>query len=411
MDGRLIRKRFGRKVTVLAASISIGILLMGGILLYLSSGVRDAWNNYSVISESRSSALSELHRAIGYGGFIHNFKNYVLRKESPLLDQLNKDLHSAFAVIDTYHTLNLNSQEKTALAIIKTTFLRYEEKIDIAKQAIGQGALADGVDARIRVDDRPALTALGIMQAENHRYNQAVSGEMNEQLGFLINVLLAGLLAMPFVIWAAYHYHDVMSRFIALTIEKKEVERVLEDATALAAEAEEKHIELAYEAYHCELTRVANRKAFMKTGQTILDEAKRLEKCLSVLFVDVDDFKFINDTYGHELGDKVLVDVASRLTVALREGDFVARIGGDEFAMIIQCPEAITNYERLIERLLEAMNKSYEHLAEGLSVSCSVGGAFYPKEGQDLESLIRIADARMYSVKKSGKNGVYLAST
>lgn len=411
MDGRLIRKRFGRKVTVLAASISIGILLMGGILLYLSSGVRDAWNNYSVISESRSSALSELHRAIGYGGFIHNFKNYVLRKESPLLDQLNKDLHSAFAVIDTYHTLNLNSQEKTALAIIKTTFLRYEEKIDIAKQAIGQGALADGVDARIRVDDRPALTALGIMQAENHRYNQAVSGAMNEQLGFLINVLLAGLLAMPFVIWAAYHYHDVMSRFIALTIEKKEVERVLEDATALAAEAEEKHIELAYEAYHCELTRVANRKAFMKTGQTILDEAKRLEKCLSVLFVDVDDFKFINDTYGHELGDKVLVDVASRLTVALREGDFVARIGGDEFAMIIQCPEAITNYERLIERLLEAMNKSYEHLAEGLSVSCSVGGAFYPKEGQDLESLIRIADARMYRVKKSGKNGVYLAST
>lgn len=411
MDGRLIHKRFGRKATVLAASISIGILLMGGILLYLSSGVRAAWNNYSVISESRSSALSELHRAIGYGGFIHNFKNYVLRKESPLLDQLNKDLHSAFAVIDTYHTLNLNSQEKNALVIIKTTFLRYEEKIDIAKQAIGQGALADGVDARIRVDDRPALAALGIMQAENYRYNQAVSGAMNEQLGFLINVLLAGLLAMPFVIWAAYHYHDVMSRFIALTIEKKEVERVLEDTTALAAEAEEKHIELAYEAYHCELTRVANRKAFMKTGQTILDEAKRLEKCLSVLFVDVDDFKFINDTYGHELGDKVLVDVASRLTVALREGDFVARIGGDEFAMIIQCPEAATNYERLIERLLEVMNESYEHLAEGLSVSCSVGGAFYPKEGQDLEGLIRIADARMYSVKRSGKNGVHLAST
>lgn len=411
MDGRLIHKRFGRKVTVLAASVSIGILLMGGILLYLSSGVRAAWNNYSVISESRSSALSELHRAIGYGGFIHNFKNYVLRKESPLLDQLNKDLHSAFAVIDTYHTLNLNSQEKNALVIIKTTFLRYEEKIDIAKQAIGQGALADGVDARIRVDDRPALAALGIMQAENYRYNQAVSGAMNEQLGFLINVLLAGLLAMPFVIWAAYHYHDVMSRFIALTIEKKEVERVLEDTTALAAEAEEKHIELAYEAYHCELTRVANRKAFMKTGQTILDEAKRIEKCLSVLFVDVDDFKFINDTYGHELGDKVLVDVASRLTVALREGDFVARIGGDEFAMIIQCPEAATNYERLIERLLEVMNESYEHLAEGLSVSCSVGGAFYPKEGQDLEGLIRIADARMYSVKRSGKNGVHLAST
>ena len=408
MDGRLIRKRFGRKVTVLAASISIGILLMGGILLYLSSGVRDAWNSYSEISESRNTALSELHRAIGYGGFIHNFKNYVLRKDVSLLNKLDEDLSKAFLVINTYASLNLNSQEKLSLQIIKTTFTRYQENIDVARFAIDRGDSIDGIDARVRVDDSPALTALGVMQQENHRYNETVSGDMNKQISFLINVLLIGLLAMPFVVWAAYHYHDVMSRFIALTIEKKQVDKALVDTAAQAAEAEEKHIEMAYEAYHCELTRVANRKAFMKTGQAILANAKQHETCLSILFVDVDDFKFINDTYGHDVGDKVLVEVASRLSIALREGDFVARIGGDEFAMIIQCPEAVNNYERLAGRLLETMNESYEHLAEGMKVSCSVGGAFYPKEGKDLESLIRIADERMYSVKKSGKNGIFL---
>jgi len=69
MEGRLFRKRFSRRITILAVSLSIVILLMGGLLLFLSSGVRDAWNTYSYTSESRAMALSELHRSIGYGGF------------------------------------------------------------------------------------------------------------------------------------------------------------------------------------------------------------------------------------------------------------------------------------------------------------------------------------------------------
>ncbi len=76
MDGSLIRKRFKTRIIVIAVILSVGILLMGGYLLYLSSDLRKTWNNYSDFSESRSAALAELHRAVGYGGFIHNFKTY-----------------------------------------------------------------------------------------------------------------------------------------------------------------------------------------------------------------------------------------------------------------------------------------------------------------------------------------------
>lgn len=408
MDGRLLRKRYGRRIATLAATLSIGILLMGGGLLYLSSGVLKSWQEYSAVSETRTTALSELHRAIGYGGFIHNFKNYVLRQDQTLLNKLSSDLARSSSVIEKYSALQLNKHEKSALEVIAETLGRYQKNVAIATQAIDRGASPSMVDLYVKVDDGPALAAFGVMQQQNRYYNEQVSQQMQTQISRLINTLLMGLLAMPFVVLAAFHYHKVMGRFVSLLIEKRQVEKVLEDTAAEAAFVQEQHLAMTYEAHHCELTRVPNRKAFMKEGQQLLDDVAGRNECLTVLFVDVDDFKAINDNFGHEIGDRVLVEVASRLTFALRDGDFVARIGGDEFAMIVQCPESVTNSQKLAERLLDVMNQSYEHLAEDLKVSCSVGGASFPEEGEGLDALIRVADERMYRVKKSGKNGVFL---
>lgn len=408
MEGRLLRKRYSRRIALLAASLSIGILLMGGLLLYLSAGVRDAWSSYSYTSESRSTALSELHRAIGYGGFIHNFKNYVLRQNSNVVEELHKGLEKSFQVIEHYASLNPNAKEQQALQTIQKTLKKYQANIDVAQSAVISGTEIPHIDELVRVDDYAALAALRVLQEENNRYHEVVTQAMDKRISYLITALLIGLLAMPFVVLAAYHYHDVMTRFLSLIAEKKQVEKALVHSTAEAEEFQQKHDAMAYEAHHCELTRVPNRKAFLKTGQSIMASAAARQECLTVLFVDVDDFKAINDNYGHELGDKVLVEVATRLNVALRDGDFVARIGGDEFAMILQCNQPSMCANSLAERLLDVMNESYSHIADGLYVSCSVGGAVCPQDGTELEALVRVADERMYRVKKSGKNGVYL---
>ncbi|MCP4598482.1 GGDEF domain-containing protein [Neptuniibacter sp.] len=408
MDGSLIRKRFKTRIIVIAVILSVGILLMGGYLLYLSSDLRKTWNNYSDFSESRSAALAELHRAVGYGGFIHNFKNYVLRQDSALLPKLEADAERAFQAIDSYKGSGLNSQEEIALEIIRTTFTDYRNKITIATQAVASGESSVAVDAKVKVNDGPALTALGILQEENRSYYIQMTDSMNAQLWELINVLLIGLLAMPFVVLAAYHYHDVFLKVIDLSIEKQKVQKELANTAVQAAIAEEKHQEMAHEAHHCDLTRIANRKAFMKTGKEILSQVQELDEKVSVLFVDVDDFKAVNDEFGHDIGDDVLVEVANRLTMAIRDGDLVARIGGDEFALIICGKDSFFASQNLAERLIEVMNQSYSHLAEGLEVTCSVGGALYPDDGANLDELMRAADERMYCVKKSGKNGVYL---
>lgn len=406
MEGHIIRKRSGRKITMLATSLSIGVLLVGGLLLYLSSGVRDAWSNFSTVSAERTVALSELHRAIGYGGFIHNFKNYVLRREPSLLEQLKLDLDRSFSVVDTYLSLELNAEEKKALSVIRTTFLLYAGNIDLAKASLQLDLPIHEVDGLVRIDDTPALNALGVLQEETERYNHSVSSVMGERIALLINVLLLGLLSLPFIVMIAYHYHDVMNSFLALIHEKQKVERALENVEAQAAA---QHTELTYEANHCDLTQVSNRKAFMQMGQAVLDNAKITDACFTVLFVDVDDFKLINDKHGHEIGDKVLIEIAARLKESLNKGDIVARIGGDEFAAILQCSEGACHIGATIERLFSSLNQSYECVSDGLVVSCSVGGAAYPEEGESLASLIKVADQHMYQVKKNGKNGIYLS--
>ncbi|WP_286236757.1 GGDEF domain-containing protein [Neptuniibacter halophilus] len=401
-------KRYRQRIAVMAVFILCAILLMGGVLFYLSSEVRTAWVNYSQTSASRTTALAELHRAIGYGGFIHNFKNYVLRQDQGQLQRLNADLKRSYSALDRYQKLHLTEKEVDALEIIRSQLKSYQRSIEVVQMGVIRDETPQAIDSRVRLNDAPALSALHRLQQENRRFSQRVSEEMRKQIDRLMGTLLFGLLAMPFVVLMAYQYQRVMGKLVALAVEKKQVQRELEDTAALAAEAVQTQLQLDYEAHHCELTRVPNRKAFMKQSRELLDQARQRNDCLAVLFVDVDDFKDINDRYGHEVGDKVLVEVASRLLSALREEDFVARLGGDEFAMIVQCPESAVHSERLAERLHEVLNESFDSIMPQMSVSCSVGGAFFPDEGDSMDELIRMADQRMYCVKKSGKNGVYL---
>jgi len=175
------------------------------------------------------------------------------------------------------------------------------------------------------------------------------------------------------------------------------------------AEAREK---LAYAALHDSLTGLANRASFLEHLELSLKRAHRTTKGVGVLFIDLDNFKLVNDSFGHGAGDELLKAVGSRLRGAVRGMDVVARQGGDEF-LILLSDLALHRAEDSAARATEAVASKVgailgePFLVEGIEiyVSASVGISLYPADGDDAETLLKHADVAMYSVKDSGRDG------
>ncbi len=154
------------------------------------------------------------------------------------------------------------------------------------------------------------------------------------------------------------------------------------------------------------LTGLPNRLVLQKALENALKDAQAKNQKVAVLFIDIDRFKLINDTLGHQAGDKLLELVSKRLTNTVKQGDFVARISGDEFVIIsrkIDRPQAVG---LLAGRILAAFNEPFEIAGQTLNVTISVGSSLFPDDATDAEDLLRNADGAMYKVKKHGKNGV-----
>ncbi len=151
------------------------------------------------------------------------------------------------------------------------------------------------------------------------------------------------------------------------------------------------------------LTGVANSRAFFETAELELERARRFKRPVSLIYMDVDGFKGVNDTRGHKAGDDLLVAIATALRAAVRKTDFVARLGGDEFVVIL--PEAgeqdaLAAAEKLQARLRETMREA------GWPVSFSMGLATADRAPPDVESLVREADALAYEAKRAGKDRI-----
>jgi diguanylate cyclase (GGDEF)-like protein len=161
-------------------------------------------------------------------------------------------------------------------------------------------------------------------------------------------------------------------------------------------------------AHYDVLTRLPNRALFSDRFNQALAQSNRNETMLAVCFLDLDDFKIINDTYGHDEGDKLLVAVAARLKNIIRAGDTVSRQGGDEFILLLNDISSIEQLELSLERVRHAMVKPY--LVEGRShtINLSLGATLYPRDNANLDTLLRHADHAMYQAKLTGKNRYHL---
>jgi len=162
---------------------------------------------------------------------------------------------------------------------------------------------------------------------------------------------------------------------------------------------------IRFQAYHDMLTRLPNRTLLKDRLHQAIAHAKRNKNSLSVMFLDLDRFKVINDTLGHMIGDKLLQAVAMRLRHCLREGDTLARIGGDEFTLLLPAVNSKNDAKIIASKIIKSLKMPFKIDSHELFVSTSIGISQYPEDGQTMESLIKHADIAMYSVKGKGKNG------
>jgi diguanylate cyclase (GGDEF)-like protein/PAS domain S-box-containing protein len=169
--------------------------------------------------------------------------------------------------------------------------------------------------------------------------------------------------------------------------------------------------QIEYQAYHDALTGLPNRLLFRDRLTIALAHAKRQHTPVAVMFLDLDRFKFVNDTLGHSLGDELLRAIAARLRSVLREGDTIARMGGDEFTVLLTDLSTPTDAAKIAQKLLETV--AYPVRVEGheLYATTSIGIALYPSDGDNAEALLKNADGAMYRAKEIGRNSYQLCTS
>ncbi len=170
------------------------------------------------------------------------------------------------------------------------------------------------------------------------------------------------------------------------------------------SERREAEAQIEYQAYHDALTGLPNRLLFRDRLTIALAHAKRQQSPLTVMFLDLDRFKYVNDTLGHSLGDELLRAVAARLRSVLREGDTIARMGGDEFTILLGDVTAAEDAAKIAQKLLDVVAHPLQIEGHELYVTTSIGIAMFPDDGETAEALLKNADSAMYRAKEIGRN-------
>lgn len=157
-------------------------------------------------------------------------------------------------------------------------------------------------------------------------------------------------------------------------------------------------------ANHDSLTGLPTRQYALKTLEKLIEKSKENNSKLAIMFVDLDDFKRVNDTYGHHVGDQVLKNVAHGLSSSVRKNDIVARIGGDEFLIIVPDIDSDRDSNKIASEMIRAVGNSFSARSKKINISVSIGISIYPQHAQEPDQLIKRADSAMYTAKGGGKN-------
>ena len=194
---------------------------------------------------------------------------------------------------------------------------------------------------------------------------------------------------------------DLKEKVIERTIE---LENINKDLTKEIADKEKAEESLEYIAYHDELTDLPNRNLLIDRINDSIETARRNQQELGILFIDLDRFKAINDSLGHNIGDRLIKKVAERLSETLRKEDTISRNGGDEFVVVIKRMQNSDEAILIAQKLIESLTNIFEIDSHKIHIGASIGISVYPNDGSSAVELVRNADTAMFSAKKSGGN-------
>jgi diguanylate cyclase (GGDEF)-like protein/PAS domain S-box-containing protein len=237
--------------------------------------------------------------------------------------------------------------------------------IDLFGEAFGQRTRLD--DIRIMETDRPIIGVIESRKLANGRTNWTLTTKL------------------PF--------HDELGNVVGLVGITREINEMRETEVAL------QHL-----ATHDTLTDLPNRFLMIDRMNQLISRDRRAATSFAILFMDIDHFKDVNDSRGHEFGDLLLRAVAQRLTKCVRQSDTVARIGGDEFVIILETAHQVADAETAAMKVQRALAKPFRLDGHEVMASVSIGITFYPENGLDTETLLRAADYAMYMAKREGGN-------
>ena len=504
--------------------ISIFIfLLIDAFLLWHSyklhtniTKINNTWDSYKQNFLIKNDLLNQLRHGFGYGGFIHNFKNYIIHRDSISHKKVADNLKNTYSLLSNFKQLSLSSEEKSALHDIEAVISEYSDKyhaLDVMLKQQPERTI-QAIDNIARVDDTPAILAFDVLAKQlNLTLNKNQQETENQikltrkQQSFLMYiaqpVIIIAILFYAFYLFRLeYYFKEVQAifkstpdalivsdingqiinvnqkaqdlfgyshkEFIRLTIEDllnnssvtfhknlrdkfvKETiipemkknkfvaimgfERSNQEFQAKTRDNKSIPVKVLLTSYYQQgqlriiasitditekkqlqsmaskdgLTSLLNRRALDEKLNNEFERAKRYQRNLSVIFVDIDHFKQVNDTYGHQAGDDALKAVANILDNRIRQSDTVGRYGGEEF--LIVCPE--TNNDTAF-RLAESIRKDIELLTldQVGHITASFGISIYmPKENiNTVNLLIEQADSALYKAKHNGRNQVVIS--
>ncbi len=224
--------------------------------------------------------------------------------------------------------------------------------------------------------------------------------------------------AVPILIISAFDHKDILIKAIDIGIDSfivkpvdveklfKKIEKVcmnLKRARYFERNLQSKMEDLEYKAYYDAVTALPNRLSFERSLDMAISKADQYNRVVGLFLIDLDDFKHINDNYGHPAGDEVLKTLPKCIRQYAGKDDILFRIGGDEFALIVENLSSQKSINRLTAKLSEFSSFSIEYGAYTIEVSCSIGGCFYPIHSDNRSQLLEDADRALYRAKNAGK--------